>query len=151
MGLLVINNKIMKTKFLIKAIAITIYFLTGVLLFLINKEVIASTYRYIAVVVGVIATLYFIPISLIKSIQQELPTRKYLIASDIVFYLAFAYIVLVALADNPLFKIVGVIVMFLSLLYCVVGYIKVEKNEKEIRKLLSLHLLLLFLMPMVSL
>lgn len=141
----------MKNKFAIRVIAVAVYFLAGTLLFLINKEAIASTYRYVAVATGVIFTIYFIPISLIKSIKQELPTKKYLIASDIIFYLAFAYMVLIALADNPLFKIVGIVVMFMNLLYCIVGYFKVERNEREIRKLLSLHLLLWFLMPLISL
>ncbi len=75
----------MKNKFIIRAIAIIVYTLAGVLLFLVNKEAIVSTYRYVVVAAGVIATIYFIPISLIKSIQQELPTRKYLIASDVIF------------------------------------------------------------------
>lgn len=135
---------------IIRATAITIYFLAGVLLFLINKEVIASTYRHIAVVVGVIATIYFIPISLIKSTQQELPTRKYLIASDIIFYLAFAYMVLIALADNPVFKIVGIVVMIINLLFCIVSYFKTEKNEKMILRLIGLHILLSFVVPMIS-
>ena len=75
----------MKNKFIIRAIAIIVYTLAGVLLFLVNKEAIVSTYRYVVGAAGVIATIYFIPISLIKSIQQELPPRKYLIASDVIF------------------------------------------------------------------
>lgn len=141
----------MKIKYNLRTIAIAIYFLTGVLLFLINKEVVDSIYRYIAVGTGVIVTIYFIPISLIKSIRQELPSRKYLIASDIIFYLAFAYMILIALAENPLFKILGIVVMFLSFLYCIVGYLKWQRNGKEIRKLLILHVLLLFLMPLIGL
>lgn len=139
----------MKNKFAIRAIAVAVYFLAGTLLFLINKEAIASTYRYVAVATGVIFTIYFIPISLIKSIKQELPTKKYLIASDIIFYLTFAYMVLIALADNPLFKIVGIGVMFINLLFCVVSYFKAEKNEKKMQRLMSLHILLGCLMLMI--
>jgi|SRR5690554_48080 len=145
------NINLMKNKFNLKAIAVAVYFLAGVLLFFINKEAISSTYRHIAVATGVIGTIYFIPFSLIKSLREDLPIKRYLIASDIIFYLAFAYMVLIALADNPLFKILGISVMFLSFLFCIVGYFKVERNEREIRKLLSLHLLLWFLMPLISL
>ncbi|HLS12335.1 MAG TPA: hypothetical protein VK050_09245 [Flavobacteriaceae bacterium] len=140
----------MKNKFTIRAISVAVYFLAVVLWFFIIKDKISTNYRHLVVVAGLIGAVYFIPSSLIKSLREDLPIKRYLIASDIIFYLAFAYMVLIALADNPLFEIVGIVVMFINLLFCIVSYFKTEKNEKMIQRLITVHILLAFFMPIIS-
>lgn len=140
----------MKNKFTIRAISVAVYFLAVVLWFFIIKDKISTNYRHLVVVAGLIGAVYFIPFSLIKSLREDLPIKRYLIASDIIFYLAFAYMVLIALADNPLFEIVGIVVMFINLLFCIVSYFKTEKNEKMIQRLITVHILLAFFMPIIS-
>src|SRR5690625_650173 len=80
----------MKNKFTIRAISVAVYFLAVVLWFFIIKDKISTNYRHLVVVAGLIGAVYFIPSSLIKSLREDLPIKRYLIASDIIFYLAFA-------------------------------------------------------------
>ena len=140
----------MKNKFTIRAISVAVYFLTVVLLFLIKKEAVNTVYGYFSVVVGLLASLYFVPYSLIKSIRQDLSIRRYLIASDIIFYFIFVHMALMALADNPLFRIVGLVVMLANTIFCFVIYFKTKDKHEVIRKLLILHVLMMALMPLLK-
>lgn len=139
----------MKNQFVIRSVAIVVYALAAFLLFLISKGEVNAIYRYFAVGVGLIVTMYFIPFSLIKSIRKDLPFRDYLIASDIILFLTFAYMILIVLAANPLFKMAGITIRFINLLFCVIIYFKFKKSETEIKKLLYLHIVLAF-MPVIS-
>lgn len=139
----------MKNKFILSIVFISIYFLTVVLLFFITKEVIDTIYGYFSVVAGIIAALYFVPFSLIKSIRQELAVRKYLIASDIIFYFIFVHMVLIVLADNPLFKIFGLVITLANIIFWFVTYFKVKDKNEVIKKLLILHATMMFLIPLL--
>lgn len=62
----------MRNKFIISIVFISFYFLTVVLLFLIKKEAVDTVYGYFSVVVGLVASLYFVPYSLI-TLNPQVP------------------------------------------------------------------------------
>lgn len=65
----------MKNKNLLKVVFLLGYILSIIVMFLINKESLDSTFRYLAVIIGVVAFIYFIPFSLIQSIRKRRQLR----------------------------------------------------------------------------
>lgn len=140
----------MKQKEKIKLYIIIFYSLSAILLFLIAKERLGSIYRYFSIIIGVIATIYLIPFALIKSINEKTELKNFSIISDIIFYLAIGYLILKALADNPIFEVVGIIISILNFAFCIFCYLKSSNDRKELKSILILHICLMFLIPLIN-
>jgi hypothetical protein len=135
----------------IKLIIVILFFGSAIILFLVKKNILNSNFRYIPVLIGVISSLYILLFSFVKNIQLKKDAlKKYFITSDVIFYLASGQLVLIAIADNPIFIILGVLIATLNLVYLILFYFNKSSNSYFSKQRIITHILLLIVISLIN-